>query len=563
MLDWVGDPYQMGIVNGVLDATTNVGANLLCFVGGLLPPVASTGGAHRIFELIGPQNIDGVVLLTSTMMHRVGKDGMQAFCDARLRNIPRCSVGVPLRDMPAVSPNNVKGIKEMVAHLAHGHGHQHVAFVRGPPANAEAEARYGAYVEALKECGLPFDQRHVAVGDFMAASGRSAVRQFSQIPGAGLGGIHAIVASNDSMAMGVFEGLEERGIAVPGAVAVTGFDDIEEADLASSPLTTIRQPLEKLGREAARTVLQWIQTGTVAGDVEISTELVLRRSCGCSRNARNPSFSPKAESHHSFEATLVMRHLRIVDALTRAARGRLGVVGSDWQRKLLSDFVSQVRGEKPNAFGSTIEEWVRKLSASGSELQVCYDVVDTLYQQLGVTLRADPGLGYDADGIFYAARQAINDTERRSMAHEQLRLSRWVRDISYVCNSLAGTFDLSLLRNRIQERLPQVGFVNYFVVAYPKVDEPSEAELLLGREDGSDVGLRNGEVFPASELLPSRLRGVLASGRAFAVLPLVCRDHNVGHILIELDLSCAFSYGAIAEAMATGLYGATLVTKPA
>ncbi len=558
MLDWVGDPYQIAILAGVTEAVTSTGANVLCFVGGSLPDDKGASARHRIFDFVGPQSVDGMVVLTATLMHQVGRSGVESFCQSRLQNLPHCSIGVALPGVPSVTAKNDQGIRQVVGHLAIEHGHRRIAFVRGPLANEEAEQRFLAYVEALKDHDLPFDPRLVAVGNFMQSGGIEAVRSFAQIPGMRLDDLDAIIASNDGMAVGVLKALEERGVSVPHCVAVTGFDDVEEARLATSPLTTIRQPLERIGKQAARNVLESVNWGTTPASVELDTELVVRRSCGCSRSARIVRHSKAPELNYSFEAALVQRRQHILEALSRAARGRMGVAGPEWQPKLLNALIAEMTGDRPEAFRGMLDDIGQKLSERGADMQVCHDVVDVLRRQISITLRTDPNRRDRAEEIFYSTHIALSEIQQCGMSREGLRLGRWGRDISEVCNSLSRTFDVADLRLRIRELLPTVGLTNYFVVEYSADRDSARSELLAACDNGRQIGLPSDSSFDGTMLLPRHLTDSIRTGRAFAVMPLTWKALSLGHVLIELNFASLFCYDVIAEAIASGLFGARL-----
>lgn len=561
MVDWVGDPYQMGLLAGVSDAIAGAGANLLCFVGGTLPANPESDARHRVFDLVGRHSVDGVVVVATTLMHEIGSAGIASYCKAHLQGLPYCSIGLELEGAASVVANNVRGVKQSIAHLVQVHAKKKIALVRGPNGNGEADQRFEAYVEALREHAIPFDPRLVFVGNFMEQGGREAVRAFSQIPGMLLEDLDAIVASNDGMAIGVLNGLTERGIAVPRGIAITGFDDVEEARLTASPLTTVRQPLEKIGRQAARNVLHWMNTGSKPENSEIDTELVVRRSCGCTGSLNQSRQSIAPEINHSFEAALVIRRQHVLDTLTRAGRGQLGVAGADWQARLLNAFVADMRSDAPSAFSLIVEEIGLKLIAQGIDGEVCHDVIDVLRRQLTITLRSEPVRRDKAEQIFYAGHLALSDTTQRSLIRERFRLGRWVRDMSYVCNRLSGTFDIAKLRNLIREQLPRVGLKNFYVVTYSGDRGSSAAEFLIGVDKGREITLPSDREFDGKSILPKHLMDTLGVGRAFAVLPLAWNHLSLGHVIIELDLYHSFSYGPIAEAIGCGLYGARMAAQ--
>lgn len=557
-MDWAGDPYQDGILKGILESAKAVGGNVLCFIGGPITAAGDPNPRNQIYGLIGTQNVGAVTIVTSPLMHFVGRVGVESFCRKCLAGIPYSSIGVELQGVPSVVVSNTSGIEHVITHLVRQHNYRRIAFVRGPLANDEAETRYQTYLKILERFEIQPDPRLVAVGDFTEPSGKQAVRDFCKVPGLRLEDVDAIVASNDNMAMGVGAALDELGILVPNKMAVTGFDDIDEAKLTASPLTTVRQPLEKLGRSAARDMLNWIQVGTIPPSAQIETELVIRHSCGCTGNGSTTHPSGIPETTHGFEAALILRRQRILDTLTRASRGELGVLGSDWQVKVLNAFVAEMRDEKPGAFRNTIEEIARMRLARGMDGQVCHEIVDVLRNQLISTLYADPKRRDKAEESFYRTHLALNDATQRSMMRDKLQLGRWAREVAYICNALSASFDLSRLAQRIREQLPRLGLKSYFIVTYSKEYGARRAEVFAAFDGGQELEIVPNQDFDAALLLPKYLMDSISSGRAFAVVPLCCNEQSLGHALIEFSLEQSFFYRAISEAIGMGIYGARL-----
>ncbi len=92
----------------------------------------------------------------------------------------------------------------------------------------------------------------------------------------------AIFAANDSMALGTARAAAARGLNVPGDLALVGFDNISVAEHFSPPLTTVRIFKEQMGRLAARRILELVNApGIPPVETRVSTELVIRQSCGC------------------------------------------------------------------------------------------------------------------------------------------------------------------------------------------------------------------------------------------------------------------------------------------
>jgi len=129
-------------------------------------------------------------------------------------------------------------------------GHRRIGFIRGPKEYLVSIRRYNGYAGALGGAGVPLDPNLVVLGDFSRQSGREAAAQlFRQKP-------TSIFASNDDMALGVIEAAQSQGISIPDDLSLVGFDDNREARMAQPALTTVRQPLDRMGKQAAEMVLE-------------------------------------------------------------------------------------------------------------------------------------------------------------------------------------------------------------------------------------------------------------------------------------------------------------------
>jgi sigma-B regulation protein RsbU (phosphoserine phosphatase) len=557
LVDYPGGAYQTAVLAGIAETAAVHGANVLCFATGALAarPEARHSG-EGIDRLMGLHNVDGAILLSGSLVHSIGRDGLVRLC-ALYADMPLCSVGAELDGAANVVVDNQAGVREAVAHLAADHGAERIAFIRGPDASAEAEERLEAYRSELANRGIAFDPKLVPQGDFMPESGGAAVRALAQTEGMRLETIDAIVACNDQMAMGALVELERMNVRVPEAMAVIGFDDIEESRLTHPALSTVRQPLAKLGAEAVRTVL-----ARGAADervrVTLDTELVKRESCGCGRpsGARNSSFAPPMGG--SFETALVVRRQRIVNRVVRAASGRFGPAGPDWEGKLLNALCSDLRAEKTSAFTAVVQALAEKLLWAGVDLNLLDHVVGVLRREIVPLVRSSPTLRDCVEESFQLSRDTTSALIQRGLNRERLRLGVWTRTTAFVCNALSTAFDYAELRTRIKSELPKLGVRMCFVAVYEPASEPLTARLLVAYEANGKRPLYEGVTYHARTLLPSELVETSGDGRSFAILPLAWGAELLGHIMLDFDVAQFFAYEAIAEAVGGALHGAQL-----
>jgi DNA-binding LacI/PurR family transcriptional regulator len=158
-------------------------------------------------------------------------------------------------------------------------GHRRIAFIKGQEFSSDTEARWHAIVQASARLGLTIDTKLTTQleGDTPSPDlGYQVTRRLL----AKREHFSAIFAFNDISAIGAIRALREQGLRVPDDVSVVGFDDIQSAAFQNPGLTTVRQPLRKMGEIAAETVLRRIARENVDHPkrITVEPELVVRES---------------------------------------------------------------------------------------------------------------------------------------------------------------------------------------------------------------------------------------------------------------------------------------------
>ena len=176
-----------------------------------------------------------------------------------------------------VDVDNIGAARMAVEHLIRL-GHKRIATITGPLSMAGGEDRLQGYRLALESYHLPVQEELIAEGDFTEHSGTAAMHRL--LPAAPT----AVFAASDSMAIGALKALREANLRVPEDVALVGFDDIPAVTAIEPPLTTVRQPIERLGATAADLLLNLLENrpeGQAAVQrIVLPAELVVRGSCG-------------------------------------------------------------------------------------------------------------------------------------------------------------------------------------------------------------------------------------------------------------------------------------------
>ncbi len=166
--------------------------------------------------------------------------------------VPFVTVGRPIGYPKAdyVDSDNQGGAKMATEYLLRL-GHKEILFINGPRDHVASIARERGYREAFTAHGIAVNDQYIVHEDFSFESGYETVRA-ALAQGQKLS---AVFAASDLTAMGAATALKEAGLRVGKDVSVVGFDDIPYAPLFDPPLTTVHQPIQKMGQETGRLIL--------------------------------------------------------------------------------------------------------------------------------------------------------------------------------------------------------------------------------------------------------------------------------------------------------------------
>ncbi len=286
----VGRAWGSEFIAGVTDAAEANNVNLVHFIGGPISPTSQDDKPSLgLYDLAKPEQIDGLIL-TADVAYGVNA-GDLALVRQLYGSLPIVTQSVDVPGAAMFIPNNTEGMRAVLRHLIEEHSYKRIAFIRGIQGQIDAEQRFQAYQEELKAHDLHFDENLVVQGDYTAESGRAAIRTLLDERSLRF---QAIVAANDRMAFGALEALQQRGVRVPDDVAVTGFDDLREAQAIGVPLTTVRQSFYTAGKQAFEILIKCIEGETVPRTTVTPTQLLVRWSCGCMpENVRQAAVEPR------------------------------------------------------------------------------------------------------------------------------------------------------------------------------------------------------------------------------------------------------------------------------
>ncbi|HUC94014.1 MAG TPA: LacI family DNA-binding transcriptional regulator [Paenibacillus sp.] len=259
--------YFSEMMSGIGEAARAHGCGLLLLYRDPAEP-------YDYVSLFRTQRIDGCLVLGASSLPSETA-GIAAMAE---EGLPFCLIDQSFDDPRAstVVAAHKTGSYLAVKHLIES-GCRRIGFLNGSPHYSTSADRLAGYIQALKESGLGFDPRLLYEGNYSMTSGRAAAAAVY----ADRGKLDAIFAANDRMAIGLLQGLREKGCRAPADIPIVGYDDSDASRMSDPPLTTVKVPFYEMGLTAADMLLEripdWLGEASVFRRT-MPTELVIRKS---------------------------------------------------------------------------------------------------------------------------------------------------------------------------------------------------------------------------------------------------------------------------------------------
>ncbi|KAA0962601.1 LacI family transcriptional regulator [Microbacterium sp. ANT_H45B] len=253
------EPFSAEILKGVGTAVHDTAFDLLAYSGSHRG--AGDGWERRSLSRLSGTLIDAAILVTPTVVS-AGTEIPVVAIDPHTGRA----------DLPTVESDSFGGALAATNHLI-GLGHRRIGFLAGRPDLRSAGLRDAGYRRALAEAGIVLDPSLIGIGRYEL----DATRESARVMLSATNRPTAIFAANDLSAIAVIDVAHELGLRVPADLSVIGFDDVPEATRRALPLTTIQQPMRRLGSVAAEMVFTLLSGQAIDEmNVILPTRLVVR-----------------------------------------------------------------------------------------------------------------------------------------------------------------------------------------------------------------------------------------------------------------------------------------------
>ncbi|MBN2441242.1 MAG: substrate-binding domain-containing protein [Spirochaetales bacterium] len=556
--------YQSEIWRGICDEAVKLDVNVICFPGAIIQ--SRYGFEYQgniLYKIAGKENLDGIIILSSTIGQAITEKELIDFFHS-YDPLPVVSIGIKLENIPNIIVDNESGLYELITHLVKKHSCKRFAFLSGPAKHQEAEQRLQTFKKVMKENESVIEKVVYLNGEFRQDAGSRAICELlDKIKEP----VDAVVAASDSMAIGALEVFQARGIKVPGEVIVTGYDNIRESQNYTPPLSTVNQPVYKMGRTSLQFIKKIINHEDTPPNIVLPSKMVLRQSCGCFSHKFKQllveNISSKGVSFFSGflheKDTIVAECLESIEENSDQLFNR--ELGKKQVENLVEAFYLDIKDNESHylitLLNTILQDYVIK------------DIDVTFWSGIFRFIR-NYAIGFEltreelaaVENRCEQARMLIGDTLHRYQAFKRIQLSKWTDRLREIGNSLISTFDIDKLINAILSAILDLQIPQCYLSLYQIGENfPEKAQLFLAYNNGERISIEEEHrIYPIKELLPP---GIFHKEKRMMMIvePLYFQNDQIGFLFCEIIPDKPIIFEILRRQISSALKGALLLEE--
>lgn len=544
--------YPRGLRKGMIEAARKHHVQVIFYAGKSINHPDETQ-QNSIYRLINIERIDGIIIASGAISDFCSRADLIAFAES-FQGFPLVSLNVQLKNITSIIVDNREGMGELMDHLILQHGYRRIAFIKGTDDSQEAIERFEAYQNALIRHGIEWCPEWILPGDFQFVSGAEAVKTL--LDQRGLTDIEAIIGGNDASAYGALQELEKRGIRVPEDMALAGFDDADETEFNSTPLTTVSQNIFTQGYQAVEVLIEKIAGKKMPHVVKVPSSLVIRESCGCPPGAGLSILMDRAERTFSLPQDNGLQSMLTMNMLKEVPENLQKIFN------VLKDGLQEDIGNenKAHCFIDALEQILPNKPDTLREIQTIQGMVWLISRWL--THQYPQGIPNFLIILLQKAQMRIGTALRRQEALKRIDTNDILNCIRRFNSKMNNAFaDLNGLMDYLCSELPALGISTCLIAMYKHFIQgdsgglwefPKDARLIMAYRNGFALDVPDDFSFDTSLLIPDTLWP--ENSIPLLLMPLVSRDKHFGIMMVDAGQSHSMLYDILREQISNSIY---------
>lgn len=502
--------------------------SLIIFPGGRIGFLGSSEYLRNsIYDLVDSSSIDGALIWSSSLVGAESAESISSFVRGIAKHLPVVSMCMTIPGITSVNFDAYTGTYSAVKHFIEVHGARKIAFIRGPASHMSAEARYNAYLDALRDSGIEINEGLIT-SPRPWGEGAAAARELLDERKLKAGDdFTAVVAASDLLVLGAEPVFREHGVSIPDDIGISGFNDNEENQLLDVELTTVRMPIRRI-LETSYSLLSEVEYGEGSKDLSVllPSAFLIRRSCGCDDSLGG--IEKARESIKDFESLKSF----LKDS-----------TGDDDSYRYLIDILSFLYFSDGDD-NAKIAEAVSGYFESSSDTNLILEAVKWCEDIFGLKEKSSGKRDYLLSRIIHGSR--------KQYAREQQRLGEVSRVLDTFKTELLAARSYTSLPLIMQTIFPSIGIHGALLMLY---DDFQYTRMIGGFS--KDKLYSESIRFPRRRIIPETLDSFMDKG-TFIVEPLFYDKQELGYILIATAWCEGYVLEDIRASLSSAIKGISL-----
>jgi signal transduction histidine kinase/AraC-like DNA-binding protein/DNA-binding LacI/PurR family transcriptional regulator/FixJ family two-component response regulator len=485
-----------------------------------------------LYQLIDTQNVEGLIVWHSFVSLQSQEDRVREFLSP-YHPLPVVNIEMLLEGYSSLLLDELQGMHDLLAHLVEVHGYRRIAFYNRPDAFTSLR-RLQAFEWVMRGYGF-YDVNLIGSLEELDERGLQPGIDYQ-----------VIITHADPVAVEVIQKLQLRGLHVPEDVAVTGYNDGNEARGAIPALTTLRLPFRQMGYRAVEMLVAKVRGESDALSQVMPLRLITRRSCGClDPLAEQAAVGVMSHSQGDLAAALAIGRSGLLQKIARGLGSSAENKAVHWAEGILNCFLTGL-------YAPLAAQDRRELAGETFLYELNYILYEAVAEGLNVNRWHEavsvlrgwclPYLNGDelarAEDLWQQARVLIAQTAARTEVHRAWQTSQRAVALREIESALLITFDMEEMLNILAEGLPRLGIFGCYLSLYENPEAPQErSNLMLAYCDGVRQNLGTEIIsFPSRQIVPPAW---LPHQRRYslAVVALNFRQEQIGFVAFETNPS--------------------------
>jgi Transcriptional regulators len=491
---------------------------------------------NSIYDYVNEDNLDAAVCWISSLSGSCSAKELESMVD-KFSRLPFVSIGQSVPGLPSVWFDAYGGMYAEVSHFITVHKARRIAFLRGPENHKSANDRYQAYVDCLSASGISFDAALVS-SPLAWSDGKKGVLELMDerglVPGRDF---EVLISASDYMLSTAVDELIKRGVEIPETLKVAGFNDNDGIYLMNAAPTTVRMPIASMVGVSLSIIHDRLEGGaTSVPEVNLPSELVVRRSCGC-----RDSFGGEV---------MASRQLTGFDTFTSWLKNRIQAKEG---KKATEEYFSLYEKMDKGSLDVDIplldrvgDKYFRILFEAGCQIGLLLEAFSWLSRLI---LKKQELINY-VYAVAIPSASVINERRQGKLEFESSRRSLLLTAFK---NELLRVRSFDSLSTLMENHLRRLGYESVYLVLYGR-----EGNRLVGGYDES--GILSPESFSGTLLLPGERAAALKPGLLVAE-PLFVDSEELGHLVLAVKDHSAMEIEDVASAVASAIKGIRLLEE--